>query len=154
VSASPALPDLRDKVDADLPEIADLWVASWNAAMPDIDFEERRAWFVDRMAGHDAAGVRTLIALVDGDVAGFITVEPPNGYIDQLSVAPEYQRRGIAGALVSAARAISPRTLELHVNQDNEPAVAFYKSQGFAIAGVDTNQTSGAPVYRMVWWRA
>jgi putative acetyltransferase len=145
---------IREKVVADLPEIADLWVESWNAAMPHIEFEERRAWFVDRMAEHDAAGARTLVALVNGDIAGFVVVDPATGYLDQLAVAPMQQRRGVAATLVSGARRVSPAMLELHVNQDNLPAVEFYKSQGFSIVSVDVNQRSGAPVFRMIWWRA
>jgi putative acetyltransferase len=155
VSTPASLPGLiRDMVDADLPEITDLWVASWQAAMPHVDFEARRAWFVDRMDEHERKGARTMAALVDGEIAGFVVVDPATGYLDQLAVAPARQRSGIASALIGAARGVSPAMLELHVNQDNAPAVGFYKSQGFTIAGVDANQLSGAPVYRMIWWRA
>jgi putative acetyltransferase len=149
-SAPPPAP-IRDKVAADLPEITDLWVAGWQAAMPHIDFAARRAWFVGRMAEHDAAGARTLVALEDGAIAGFVVVDPTSGYLDQLAVLPAMQRRGVAAALIAAARRVSPAMLDIHVNQDNAGAIAFYKREGFAVTETDTNPLSGAPVYRMRW---
>jgi putative acetyltransferase len=148
--APPPAP-IRDKVAADLPDITDLWVASWQAAMPHIDFVARRAWFVERMAEHDVAGARTLVALEAGAIAGFVVVDPASGYLDQLAVLPAMQRRGIAAALIAAARQVSPAMLELHVNQDNAGAIAFYETQGFAVTASETNPLSGAPVYRMRW---
>jgi putative acetyltransferase len=152
-SPSPAPPpaSIRDKVDTDLPGITDLWVASWQAAMPQIDFVARRAWFVERMAEHDAAGARTLVALHEGSIVGFAVVDPTTGYLDQLAVLPARQRRGIAAALIAAARRVSPTLLDIHVNQDNEGAISFYEKQGFAVTEADTNPLSGAPVYRMTW---
>jgi putative acetyltransferase len=57
----------------------------------------------------------------------------------------------VASKLIATARGASPALLELHVNQDNEPAVAFYQHEGFAITGHDNNARSGAPTFRMTW---
>jgi putative acetyltransferase len=37
------------------------------------------------------------------------------------------------------------------VNQDNARAIRFYEKHGFAVAGIDSNPRSGAPLYRMSW---
>jgi putative acetyltransferase len=92
-----------------------------------------------------------LVAEADGQLAGLVTVAPDTGYIDQIVVATAARRRGVAAQLIAAARAVSPTVLELHVNQDNAPAVAFYRREGFAVSGEAANPRSGAPTFRMTW---
>ena len=141
----------RPMMPEDLPALLDLWVESWQAAYPQIDFGARRSWAETRFAELQRDGARILVAESDGKLAGLVTVEPATGYIDQIVVATHAQRRGIASQLIKAARGVSPDVLELHVNQDNAPAVAFYRCEGFVISGHDTNPGSGAPTYRMTW---
>jgi putative acetyltransferase len=142
----------RPMMPEDLPALLDLWVESWQAAYPGIDFSARRSWAETRFAELQRDGARILVAESDdGQPAGLVTVEPATGYIDQIVVATQAQRRGIASQLIQAARGVSPDVLELHVNQDNTPAVAFYQREGFAILGHDVNPSSGAPTFRMAW---
>jgi putative acetyltransferase len=142
---------MRPATPGDLPEMLDLWVESWQAAYPAINFSARRSWAETRFSELQRDGARILVAECDRRLAGLVTVEPATGYIDQIVVATQAQRRGIASQLIAAARGVSPGRLELHVNQDNGPAVAFYQREGFVIAGHDTNPSSGAPTYRMTW---
>jgi putative acetyltransferase len=142
---------VRPAMPGDLPEMLDLWVESWQAAYPQIDFSARRSWAEIRFAELQRDGARILVAETCGRLAGLVTVEPSSGYIDQIAVARQAQRRGIASQLIQAARGVCAGRLELHVNQDNTPAVAFYRREGFVIAGQDTNPSSGAPTYRMIW---
>jgi putative acetyltransferase len=142
---------LRPMSAGDLPGLLDLWVESWQAAYPDIDFGARRGWAENRFAELQRDGAQILVAERDVGFVGLVTVAPATGYIDQIVVATGAQRRGIAAQLIAAARNVSPEVLELHVNQDNAPAVAFYRREGFAIAGHDVNPRSGAPTYRMRW---
>jgi putative acetyltransferase len=135
----------------DLPALLDVWVESWQAAYPSINFLARRDWAHTRFAELQRAGARILVAETSGGLVGLVTVEPATGYIDQIVVATAVQRRGVASQLIAAARGVSPTVLELHVNQDNAPAVAFYQRQGFAIGGHDANPSSGAPTFRMLW---
>ncbi len=142
---------IRDMVAADLPEMTDLWIASWQAAMPHIDFETRRVWFVDRMIAHREAGARIIVALQNGDMVGFVVVDPATGYLDQIAVAPSRQGQGFAATLLAHAKKIAPRHIDLDVNQNNARAIRFYQREGFEIAGEDVNPNSGAPIYRMRW---
>jgi putative acetyltransferase len=135
----------------DLPALLDVWVESWQAAYPSINFLARRDWAHTRFAELQRAGARILVAETSGGLVGLVTVEPATGYIDQIVVVTAVQRRGVASQLIAAARGVSPTVLELHVNQDNAPAVAFYQRQGFAIGGHDANPSSGAPTFRMLW---
>lgn len=142
---------VRAMTAEDLPAALDLWVESWQAAYPRIDFKARRGWAETRFAELRRDGARILVAETDGRLDGLVTVEASNGYIDQIVVATGSQRRGIASRLIAAARKISPDRLQLHVNQDNAPAVAFYRREGFVVAGHDVNPRSGAPTYRLAW---
>ena len=40
---------------------------------------------------------------------------------------------------------------DIEVREQFERAIRFYQKHGFAIAGLDTNPRSGAPLYRMSW---
>jgi len=142
---------MRDMVAADLTAMANLWVASWQAAMPHIDFEARRAWFVGRMADHDNAGARTIIAQCGSDIAGFVVIDPASGYLDQIAVSPARQGQGVATALLARAKEMSPRHIELDVNRTNARAIRFYEREGFRIVGEGANPNSGAPIYKMQW---
>jgi len=142
---------VRSMREEDLPALLDLWVESWQAAYPTIDFQARRGWADSRFAELRRGGARILVAEADGRPAGLVTVVPATGYIDQIAVATWAQRRGVAARLIAAAREVSPAVLELHVNQDNEPAVAFYRREGFEVSGEAANPRSGAPTFRMTW---
>jgi putative acetyltransferase len=135
----------------ELPEMLDLWVAAWQAAYPAIDFAQRRDWMADWIAVQARAGAQSLVALADGRIVGALIINPQTGYLDQLVVAAQSQRRGIAGILLAEARRLSPDLLELNVNQDNARAIAFYRKNGFAVTGKDVNPRSGAPIYLMRW---
>jgi putative acetyltransferase len=148
---SEALIELRRRHDGDGPALAETWVRSWAEARPDLDFEARRPWIVQRIAELEAEGAVTLVALVHGVVAGAVMVNPSTLYLDQIWVAPSAKGHGLAGRLLAAARALSPGGIDLHVNQDNARAIGFYLREGFAVSGTDVNPRSGAPIYKMSW---
>ncbi|GAB4067154.1 GNAT family N-acetyltransferase [Ancylobacter sonchi] len=133
-----------------MPAIADLWVESWQEAMPEIDFEARRGWLCRRIGVLIDAGTRVETAVDDaGRALGFVTVDPSTGYVDQLAVHPDHWGRGIARALIEAAAAVSPASLTLDVNEENDRAVRFYATLGFVVTARGTNPTSGRPTLRM-----
>ena len=124
---------------ADVEAVVDLWVASWNATMPDIDFSGRGSWLRERLAEHEASGIAILCAVDDVDLPlGFVTVDPGSGHIDQLAVSLGRFGSGIGTALIAAARQVSPGELLLEVNQENFRAVGFYKRHGFVVTGEGT----------------
>ena len=78
----------------------------------------------------------------DGEIVAYagIWVIPPEGYITNVAVLPEYRRKGIASAVLrkmieeSLAEGVTDITLEVRVS--NVPAIALYKSFGFEEAGI------------------
>ncbi|MGH6674530.1 MAG: GNAT family N-acetyltransferase [Xanthobacteraceae bacterium] len=148
--------DCRDAVvrpmrAADLTETLDMWVAGWQAAYPDIDFEARREWTRSRIAELERSGSMSLIAVLKDRIVGAVVFDPHTGYLDQIIVATAWQGRGIAALLLAQARRAAPSGLDLHVNQDNARAIRFYRKHGFIATGEDANPRSGAPVFRMSW---
>jgi ribosomal protein S18 acetylase RimI-like enzyme len=144
---------VRPMTEADIVEVIDMWVATWQAAYPAIDFEARRGWIEDRLAELEQTGSQPFVAVADGAVAGLVTVNFATGYLDQFAVATDMQGKGIASKLLAQARSLT-QTLELHVNRDNDRAIAFYKKHGFSVAGESINPHSGAPIYLMRWERS
>jgi putative acetyltransferase len=128
-----------------------LWLRSWQAAYPQIDFAARLAWWRARWRNELVPSCAVVIAQRRDAMAGFVTVEQRRGYLDQIVVAPEHWRSGVGAALMAAAKELSPGGLELYVNTDNDRALGFYARQGFFIAGTSVNPISGRPVQRMRW---
>lgn len=77
-----------------------------------------------------------LVATRDATVVGVLDIEIEDelATIDTVAVHPDHQGIGIATALLAQARAELPRsvtTLDAWTRED-EPALAWYRSQGFA----------------------
>ncbi len=142
---------LRPYAVADEEAAIDLWLRSWQATYPDIDFAARLDWWRARWRKELVPVARIVLAETDGTLAGFVTVDPQTMYLDQLVVAPEKWGGGIGGALMAEAKRLAPAGLNLLVNKDNARAIRFYEKHGFAYAGEDVNPVSGKPVNRMRW---
>ena len=137
---------------AHLPELTDLWIASWQAAMPQIDFEARRGWFVDHLSALQDGGTQVVCAFAaNGEMAGFVTINTRDGDLDQLAVSPRCWGSGAAACLLEEAKRRAPGAIELEVNQDNPRAVRFYEKHGFARTAESVNPRSGLKTWRYRW---
>lgn len=148
--SSPAL-SVRPYAATDEDVAIELWQRTWQAAYPHLDFAARVAWWRERWRTELVPQARILIAEMDGVIEGFVTVDPDNGYLDQIVVAPEFWGSNVGTLLLDAAKRIAPAGIELLVNKDNARAIAFYEKHGFEMAGDDVNPVSGRPVFRMCW---
>ena len=95
-----------------------------------------------------------LIGIATGMSEGlfrFINFHPGTGYIDQIATGRAWQGKGVAVALLNAAKAACPGGLILKVNQDNPRAIRFYQREGFAISGEGVSETSGLKLWQMEW---
>jgi len=128
-----------------------LWLRTWQAAYPQLDFAARLDWWRARWRNELLPPAEVVIAEVDGMMIGFVTVDPRTLYLDQIVVAPEHWRSGVGATLLAEAKRLSPSGLDLDVNTDNARAIGFYRKHGFAISGGGKNPISGKPVHRMSW---
>jgi putative acetyltransferase len=143
---------LRAFDEADLPTLLDLWAAAWRETGFAIDFEARRPWLEERLRALRANGGAIVVGLDgSGRPAGFVTLDPANGYLDQLCVAPSERGSGLAAALLDAAKRLAPGLVELEVNEANGRARRFYERQGFQTVGRGSSAQSGLPTLKMRW---
>jgi putative acetyltransferase len=142
---------LRRYQAADEDAAVELWRRAWQKAYPEIDFAARVDWWRKRWRDELVPQAQIAVAMMDGVLAGYVTVDPRSGYLDQIVVAPELWGGELATALLDEAKRISPSRLDLLVNKDNARAIRFYEKHGFKYAGDDVNPVSGRPVNRMSW---
>jgi putative acetyltransferase len=95
---------LRPYLPADARRCAEIFRASIEElAADDYDADQREAWAsrADDVAGFGVtlAGALTLLAVIDGAVAGFASLKGADE-IDMLFVDPEFARQGAGGLLV------------------------------------------------------
>ena len=82
------------------------------------------------------------VALEGGELLGYLCLSHvlDEGSIDNVAVAPEQRRRGIAEALLAAAEAeaksLALAFITLEVRAGNGPAIALYEKHGFARVGL------------------
>jgi putative acetyltransferase len=128
-----------------------LWLRTWQAAYPDIDFAARLDWWRVQWRDRLVPSASIVVAEARGGMIGFVTADPRTLYLDQLVVAPEFWGTSAGAVLIAEAKRISPRGLDLDVNTDNARAIAFYRKHGFAVTGDGINAFSTRPVHHMSW---
>jgi ribosomal protein S18 acetylase RimI-like enzyme len=138
-------PYIRIAVDDDEPELSALDRATWStvhAVAPEPQ-PPYAPFFDERHAPGDH-----LVAVLDGNIAGYIRLAPPtrlaaNAHvlsIQGLAVGETARGRGVGRDLIRAAadeaRRRGARRLTLRVLGHNTPARKLYESEGFVVEGV------------------
>ncbi len=85
-------------------------------------------------------GAAVLLAEEDGALLGYAVLSTvlDEGNLDNIAVAPDCRRRGVADALLSALTAFGRARLAclmLEVRASNAPAIALYEKHGFQAVG-------------------
>jgi putative acetyltransferase len=142
---------VREMRPVDVGPMLDMWVATWQATYPSIDFAARRDWAKQHIADLEQSGSLAVVTEQNGRIVGLLVVDPNTGYLDQIVVATDCIGHGVADRLLAEARRLAPDGLDLHVNTDNARAIRFYEKHGFKISGAGVNPRSGAPVHKMSW---
>ncbi len=136
----------------DLAPVADLWIASWQATLPAIDFSARREWFFTYVAEIERRGGIMLCASdPQGALSGFILLDPANAALEQIALAPSLFGSGLGVLLLEAAKERCRKGLSLSVNVDNLRAVRFYEKHGFRQISEGVNPHSGLATLHMRW---
>lgn len=142
---------LRRYTLADEAAIFALWIDTWQAAYPQLNFAGRREALRERFHNDIASLPIVVLALFGERIVGFFTLEPERNYVDQLAVAPDIWGTSVGAMLIDEAKRLSPGCVELNVNKDNARALRFYAKQGFVPTRDDINPRSGAPIVWMRW---
>jgi GNAT superfamily N-acetyltransferase len=148
----PARYAMRRAGVADAAFIAELHCQSWRSAyrgmMPDAYLDgqmpaERLAHWQQMMPKLEAGAGTVVFAERDGQVAGFFCVMQPDAQgsvlLEQLHAVPGSRGGGVGTAMLEAARAWAlargARAMHLLVLESNGPAIGFYESRGWRLAG-------------------
>ena len=142
---------LRPYAEADWPALLALWIESWSATRPGIDFSARAPWLAGLFERTRAEGGKIVVAEDGTGLIGFVLFDPQSGWLEQIALAPRAFGSGAAQALLGEAKAACPGGVGLDVNADNFRALAFYRSEGFIQTGVGQNALSGLPTLTLNW---
>lgn len=132
---------LRSATPEDLPGLVAVWR---NAVEGSHDFVARAdlAEIESRLLREYLPSVEITVATIDGVPVGFSGIVGDD--VAMLFVAADHQGSGVGSALLAHARTGRTR-LTLDVNEPNEPAVAFYRRQGFRVVGRSERDGEGRP---------
>jgi ribosomal protein S18 acetylase RimI-like enzyme len=83
-----------------------------------------------------------LVGILDGQIVATVMAgyEGHRGWLNYLAVAPEFQRRGLARALVAEAerllRGAGCPKINLQIRTSNQNAIEFYRHLGYSVDDV------------------
>lgn len=142
---------LRRATIADAEGVADVWLRSFEAALPTVrrahSDEDVRGWIRHVLIPTQ----ETWVAEADGEVVGMMALQ--ERWLEQLYLCPSWHGRGVGDEFIEVAKSRRPNGLELWTFQVNERARRFYERHGF----VPVEYTDGAgneerePDIRYVW---
>ena len=127
---------LRPYIPADARRCAEIFRSSINElAADDYDEEQREAW-ASRADDEQAFGARltgalTLLAMIDGAVAGFASLKGAD-HVDMLFVDPGFARQGVGRTLVDAlTRLAQARGAKRLTSEASDVAKPLFERQAF-----------------------
>jgi putative acetyltransferase len=155
--SAPAI--IRDYHPEDCETLATIYRRSVREiAAKDYTPEQILAWAPDRLdMARFAGGLLarpTFVAEIGGVIAGFTDLES-DGHIDLFYINPDFQRRGVARALINfviaRARALSIPRLHAEVSRTARP---FFERHGFTVVVAQEVEIRGQKLenFRMERW--
>jgi putative acetyltransferase len=143
-----ASPGLRPFLPSDAATLAALFRASIDElGAEDYDVEQREAWasvaddgpaFAARLAN-----ALTLVALVDGEIAGFASLKD-NAQVDMLYVRPDLAGQGVGGALADAIEKLAGARGAQKLTVDaSDAARDFFAGRGYVAQSRNTVSIGG-----------
>jgi GNAT superfamily N-acetyltransferase len=131
-SSAPPAAVLRRARPEDAAAAADVWLASFRAALPTVRLVHSDAEVRDWIARELVAQHETWVADAGGKVVGLMALR--DDWIEQLYLHPDWRGRGLGRRFVALAQERSPGGLQLWCFQLNAPARRFYERVGFVAA--------------------
>lgn len=122
---------------ADLPGLRALFLATRRETYPWLAPDSLREADLDAQT----EGERLWVALGAGDeLAGFVSLWQPDGFIHHLYVGHDWRRQGVARALLRALPGWPATRYRLKCLRRNVAALAFYQACGFVEMGAGTGE--------------
>ncbi len=154
---APALPDagLNDGITRraaeprDLDAVARIWLDGWLSTGITLSQQPDYPLLRGRIEREIAGGWQIVVAMIDGQVAGFVAINRSAAVLEQIFVDPRFHRRGVGTALLKAARAEMPGGFTLWTHGDNRRAAVFYERSGMTLVshGIHPRQSHAIITY-------
>jgi putative acetyltransferase len=148
MAATSPTPGLRPYMPADAATLAALFRESVDElAEEDYDDAQREAWASEaddaEAFGARLAGELTIVALVNGEIAGFASLRD-NAIFDMLYVRPDMARQGVGSALADAIEKLAGArgTATLSVDA-SDAARDFFTARGYVAKTRNTTTIAG-----------
>lgn len=132
---------IRPFLEADRAALQTLFVIARDAAFPWAAPGAHQREDFDRQT----EGERILVALDRKLPIGFAAVWEPDSFLHHLFVHPDYFRRGVGRALLSACKPYFRTAPTLKCLRDNQRALRFYSALGWRV--VSEGAGEGGPYY-------
>ncbi|WP_374652846.1 N-acetyltransferase family protein [Dongia sp.] len=127
---------------ADLPVCADIYIVTVSVTFP--GEPATAAAFAESIVGEEQ-----WVAILDGDIIGYISVYWPTNFIHSLYIHPEFQSRGAGRALLAEVRKLAEGDMELKTDKANVRAFTFYRRLGWRAVG--EGMAASGPWWRLRW---
>jgi ribosomal protein S18 acetylase RimI-like enzyme len=124
-------PTIRPARQDEYDEVARVWMNSWVSTGLEDASNFLLAKLRARVPQEIEKGWSLYVADVDGAIAAMLALHLGDLYLDQLFVAPEYQRRSIGRQLLAFTRQHLPGEIWLRCVRENEKAWRWYEREGF-----------------------
>lgn len=127
---------LRPFLPQDAPALAQLFQSSIETLGPEFYSEAQcEAWAAsaddDKAFGERLAASLTILALIDGEIAGFAALKD-GSILDMLYVQPEFARQKVATTLVDALEKLAgARSAKILTVEASDCAEAFFKQRAY-----------------------
>jgi putative acetyltransferase len=129
--------ELRPSQSSDAEDLLRIWCDAVDSSHFFLAAEDRAA--IEQLVADYVRTAPLLVATIDNVVVGFMGVTGQN--IDSLFVDPAAQGRGVGRLMTDTVE--RPATVD--VNEQNGPAVAFYRHLGFEVIGRSALDDQGRP---------
>ena len=144
--------EIRRATDADAGAVADVYLASFNQALPTVRLAHTDDEIRQHTRSHWVAQSECWVAEDNGELVAMMVLKP--GWVDQLYVAPDRLGEGIGRLLLDLAKREAPADgLQLWTFQVNARARRFYERNGFTIGEMTdgSGNQEREPDVRYVW---
>jgi ribosomal protein S18 acetylase RimI-like enzyme len=112
-------------------EVARVWMESFVSTGLGEASPTLLAQLRERVLREVEKGWSVYVADDDGRIAAMLALHVPDRYLDQLFVAPEYQRAGLGRRLLGFTREKLPDEIWLRCIRENDNAWRWYEREGF-----------------------
>jgi GNAT superfamily N-acetyltransferase len=132
-------------------EVARVWMESWVSTGLEEASNFLLANLRARLRREIENGWSLYVADDDGRIAAMLALHLQRRYLDQLFVAPDYQRNGLGRRLLAFTREHLPDEILLRCVRENDKAWRWYEREGFVFDEEKADSNTGFTMKYYRW---